>query len=46
MHVEVTLKDQETVVLRLQNSDLTHIPQIDEKIGLGFEEDAARLLVD
>ncbi len=46
MHVEVTLEDQDTVVLRLQNSDVTRIPQINEKIGLGFEEDAARLLVD
>ena len=46
MHVEVTLEDQETVTIRMQNSDDTRIPDPNESVGLSFGEDAARLLVD
>ncbi len=46
MHVDINLEDGETVTLRLQNSQDTHIPQAGETIGLNFEAGAARLLVD
>ena len=46
MHVEVTLMDSETVTVRMQNSSQIQIPEAGQTIGLEFEADAARLLVD
>jgi len=46
MHVDVKLTDGETVTIRLQNSEGTHIPEVGEIVGLNFETGAARLLVD
>ena len=46
MHVDVKLTDGETVTIRLQNSEGTHIPEAGETVGLNFETGAARLLVD
>lgn len=46
MHVEVTLTDGETVTVRMQNSSQIQIPEVGEAVGLEFEADAARLLVD
>ncbi len=46
MHVEIKLADGETVTVRLQNSENTHIPKAGEAVGLDFETGAARLLVD
>lgn len=46
MHIEVTLSDGEKVTVRLQNSTQTQIPEVGQSIGLNFEADAARLLVD
>ena len=46
MHVDVTLEDGETVMVRAQNSDESHIPPVGETVGLTFESGAARLLVD
>ena len=46
MHVDIQLTDGETVTIRLQNSQSTHIPETGETVGLNFETGAARLLVD
>ncbi len=46
MHVEVTLDDGEVVKARLQNSADAKIPEMGSRVGLNFEADAARLLVD
>lgn len=46
MQVEVTLADKETVILRMQNSADVRIPDLNESVGIGFVEDAARLLAD
>lgn len=46
MHVEVTLDDSEVMTVRVQNSADTHIPERGDRVGLGMEAAAARLLVD
>jgi len=46
MHVEVTLDDQKVVVVRVQNSADNRVPDLGERVGLNFEANAARLLVD
>ena len=46
MHVEITLDDQEVIIVRVQNSEDSHVPAIGEVVGLNFEAGAARLLVD
>ncbi len=46
MHVEVTLDDREVMTVRVQNSADTHIPERGDRVGLGMEAAAARLLVD
>ena len=46
IHIEVTLIDGEKVTVRLQNSTHTQIPEVGQSVGLNFEADAARLLVD
>ena len=46
MHVEVTLTDGEKVTVRMQNSTQIQIPEVGQSVGLEFEPDAARLLVD
>jgi spermidine/putrescine transport system ATP-binding protein len=46
VHVEVTLTDGEKVTVRMQNSTQIQIPEVGQAVGLEFEADAARLLVD
>jgi len=46
MHVDVQVGDDDIVKLRVQNSDTKAIPTVGSKVGLNFEADAARLLVD
>lgn len=46
MHVEVTMSDREIVTVRVQNSVDNHVPTIGDNVGLNFETNAARLLVD
>lgn len=46
MHVDIGLSDGETLTVRLQNSEGTHIPETGEAVGLNFEAVAARVLVD
>lgn len=45
-HVEVQLSDGEVVSVRVQNSADNRVPALAENVGLNFEADAARLLVD
>ena len=46
VHVEVTLTRGEKVTVRMQNSAQIQIPEVGQAVGLEFEADAARLLVD
>lgn len=46
LNVNVQLDDGETVTVRIQNSQNIRIPSVGEQVGLKFEADAARLLVD
>ena len=46
MQVEVRLKDEEVLTVRVQNSEHSHIPEVSAGVGLNFEAGAARLLVD
>jgi len=46
LQVEVTLTNDETINLRMQNSDNIKVPETKQKIGVSFKEEAARLLVD
>lgn len=46
MHVDVDLEHGRTIKLRVQNSRNTVIPKLGETIGMDFDADAARLLVD
>lgn len=46
LHVELVLEDSTALKVRIQNSQDTSIPAIGEDVGLNFEADAARLLVD
>jgi len=46
MQVEVRLKDNELLTVRVQNSQDSHIPDVGEAVGLNFEAGSARLLVD
>ena len=46
MQVDITLDDDEIVTARVQNSQSASIPNAGERVGLNFDPDAARLLVD
>ncbi len=46
MHIDITPTGGETITVRLQNSETTHIPGNGELVGLNFEAGSARLLVD
>jgi len=46
MHIEVTLDNEEVVVARVQNSVDNRVPDMGQRVGLNFEANAARLLVD
>ena len=46
LHVDVTLSDGEQVTVRMQNSTQIQIPEVGQAVGLEFEPDSARLLVD
>ena len=46
MHIDLRLPGGELVKARAQNAGGNRIPSVGETVGLTFEEDAARLLVD
>jgi len=46
LHVEVTLASGGHVTVRMQNSTQIQIPDVGQSVGLEFEPDSARLLVD
>ena len=46
LHVEVNLADGGYVTVRMQNSTQIQIPDVGQSVGLEFEPDSARLLVD
>jgi len=46
MHVEITLDNTDVVTARMQNSANNVVPAVGDTVGLNFEANAARLLVD
>jgi spermidine/putrescine transport system ATP-binding protein len=46
LHVEVRLRDEKMVKVRVQNTDHSRVPDVGTDVGLGFEAGAARLLAD
>ncbi|XXK30502.1 ABC transporter ATP-binding protein [Rhodobacteraceae bacterium nBUS_24] len=46
LHVEVSLVNGGHVTVRMQNSTQIKIPEVGQSVGLEFEPDSARLLVD
>ena len=46
LHVDVILEGGGQVTVRMQNSTQIEIPEVGQSVGLDFEPDSARLLVD